>query len=340
MRSLVIRAAGPGVTVQDAGRVGYGRWGVTGAGPMDPLAFRLAQRALGNDDRAAAIEIALGGLELAVEGGPLDIAVVGDGFDLRLDGRRLPGAVVLRLEPEQVLSVRPGTHGAWAYLAVAGEIAVPLVLGSRATHGRSGLGGLDGRGLRAGDRLAITEPRRVGTGNATIDTAGLVEAGPIRVVLGPQADHFDDDQIAAFLACDWRVSPRSDRMAFALEGPPLGHARGHDIVSDAVAHGAIQVPGSGLPFVLMADRQPTGGYPKIATVIGADLGRMAQIRPGGTVRFRAVTPTEAVAARRRLFERLAAPVRLMPLEASFDSAALLAANLVSGVVDADDGSAA
>ncbi len=338
---LAVLSAGPGVTVQDAGRRGWSRWGVTGCGAMDPAAFHLANRALGNEAGAAAIEVATSGLEITVEGGALDVAIVGGDFDIRLDGRRLTATVGLRLEPGGRLAIRAGVSGAWCYLAVAGTIDVPAVLGSRATHIRSGLGGLGGRGLGAGDRLAISGARRVIETVSAID-AGVLEAdgGPIRVVLGPQADHFTDDQIAAFLEREWRLSPRSDRMAYALEGPPLGHARGHDIVSDAVAHGAIQVPGSGLPFVLMADRQPTGGYPKIATVIGADLGRMAQIRPGGTVRFRAVTSDEAVAARRTLADRLTRPVRSTPMvRGELSTADLIGRDLVSGVVDAhsDDG---
>ena len=333
---LVVLAAGPGVTVQDAGRSGFSRWGVTGCGPMDPAAFRLANRALGGDGDRVAIEISAAGLEVTVEGGSLDLALVGGEFDVRLDDRRLPSAVALRLEPGARLAVRTGASGAWCYLSIAGAIDVPSVLGSRATHTRSGLGGLDGRGLKAGDRLEILGSRRVIETASAIDAGRLDEDhGPIRVVLGPQHDHFSADQIEAFLGRDRRLSPRSDRMAYALEGEPLTHARGHDIVSDAVAHGAIQVPGSGLPFVLMADRQPTGGYPKIATVIGADLGRMAQIRPGEVVRFRAVTVEEAVAARRRMAERLARPVRFSPVvRDAFTAADLLVFNLVSGVVDA------
>jgi biotin-dependent carboxylase-like uncharacterized protein len=337
MTRLLVHTAGPGVTVQDRGRRGFSRWGVTGCGPMDPVAFRLAERALGNAEDVAAIEIALGGLEVEVEGGAVDVAVAGGDFDVLLDGHRLPRAVALRLEPGMRLRIRAGAAGAWTYLAVAGAIDVPLVLGSRATHTRSGLGGLDGRGLRAGDALAILDPRATIATAMAIDVAALgTEAPPIRVVLGPQADHFAADQIEAFLGRSWRLSPRSDRMAHALDGEPLRHAKGHDIVSDAVAHGAIQVPGSGLPFVLMADRQPTGGYPKIATVIGADLGRMAQIRPGEVVRFRAVSLDEAVAARRVMMDRLAAPASLRPLvRETLTTDDLFAHNLVSGVIDAD-----
>jgi len=331
MTALTVERAGPGVTIQDGGRHGHLRHGVTVAGPMDPRAFALANLALGNPRDAAAVEVSLGGLDLATRGGAVDLAVVAPGFEVRLDDRPLPACATLRLEPGARLSLRPGDHGAWAYVAVAGRIDLPPVLGSLATHTRSGLGGLDGRALAAGDVLPLADlhPR---DGAATeLDLADLApRAAPIRVVLGPQDDHFAAAEIAAFLARDWTVSPRSDRMAYALEGEPLRHAKGHDIVSDGVAHGAIQVPGSGLPFVLMADRQPTGGYPKIATVIGADLGRFAQIRPGERVRFVAVTIEEAVAARRDMAARLARPIARRPvLRTDFTSEFLLSCNLVS-----------
>ncbi len=156
-----------------------------------------------------------------------------------------------------------------------------------ATHTRSGLGGLDGRGLRAGDRLGVSEAR-AGDGAPQRLLAPWLDRDPsrIRVVLGPQDDYFAEDQVAAFLAGPWTVSPRGDRMACFLDGTPLTHAKGHDIVSDGVAMGAIQVPGNGLPIILMADRQSTGGYPKIATVIGPDLGRLAQAQGAPASRSR------------------------------------------------------
>lgn len=331
MTALVVERAGPGVTIQDGGRHGHLRHGVTIAGPMDPLAFATANRALGNDRDAAAIEVSLGGLDLGVEGGAVDLCVIAPGFEVRLDGTALPALATLRLTPGTRLALRPGAHGAWAHVAVAGRIALPLVLGSLATHTRSGLGGLDGRALAAGDRLPLDELRPRDPIPAAVVAPWLDPSpAPIRVVLGPQDDAFAPDQIAAFLDRDWVLSPRSDRMAYALDGEPLVHAKGHDIVSDGVAHGAIQVPGSGLPFVLMADRQPTGGYPKIATVIGADLGRIAQMRPGARLRFRAVTMAEAVAARREMAERLAADIpREAIVRTEFTTEYLLAQNLIS-----------
>lgn len=330
MTELTILAAGPGATLQDGGRHGFLRWGVTVAGPMDPIAHATAALAVGNRPGATAIEVTLGGLEIAVDA-PLDVAVAGGDFAVTLDGRPLAAAVALRLDPGRRLAVRPGGAGMWSYVAVGGEIDVPPILGSRATHTRSGLGGLDGRMLAAGDRLRIAAPR-AGLGAPAVPVAAWLRTDerPIRVVLGPQDDAFAADQIAAFLDRVWRVSPRSDRMAYGLEGEPLVHAHGHDIVSDGVAHGSIQVPGSGLPFVLMADRQPTGGYPKIATVIGADLGRMAQLRPGAPVRFRAVTIAEAVTARRALADALAdAPPCEPLLRTDLSSEFLLSCNLVS-----------
>jgi 5-oxoprolinase (ATP-hydrolysing) subunit C len=241
--------------------------------------------------------------------------------------------VALTLEPGRRLTVRAGETGAWGYLAVRGRLDVEPVLGSTATHTRSGLGGLGGRGLAAGDRLTVADAGE-GEGAPQRLLAPWLDRPPgtVRVVLGPQDDYFDADQIAAFLAGPWTVSPRGDRMACFLDGAPLRHARGHDIVSDGVAMGAIQVPGNGLPIVLMADRQSTGGYPKIATVIGPDLGRLAQAGGGTRLSFAPVSVAEAVAARRAEAERLRDPVPREPVvRTDFPSAFLLGLNLVDGV---------
>ena len=332
--ALRVLAAGPGVTLQDGGRHGYLRFGVTGAGPMDPLAFATANRAIGAASDAPAIEVSLGGIELTADGGEVSIAIAGGVFKIALDGRELPASVLVRLKPDARLSIRPGPEGAWCYVAPAGRIDVAPVLGSVSTHTRSGIGGIGGRSLMAGDLLPIANARALDPAAATISAPWLDRPGTeIRVLLGPQDDYFSADQIAAFLAGPWTLSGRSDRMAYQLEGPKIGHAKGFNIVSDGIAHGAIQMPGSGQPVVLMADRQPTGGYPKIANVIGADLGRLAQLRPGATFRFRAVTREEAVAARRAEADVLAGPPPIEPLvRTDFSSEFLLGLNLVGGVV--------
>lgn len=333
--TLRLLTAGPGITVQDGGRHGFLRYGVTAAGPMDPFAHALANRALGNPADAAAIEISLGGIELAAEGAPVTIALAGGDFQAMLDGQMLPPAVVARLEPGASLKVRAGPAGVWSYLAVAGGLDLPPVLGSRATHTRTGMGGLDGRMLQAGDILPVgMAAGEIATGRIV---APLLErpAESVRVLLGPQDDYFAQDQIAAFLAGPWTVSARGDRMACFLEGPRLSHQLGFNIPSDGVAMGAIQVPGEGLPIVLMADRQSTGGYPKIATVIGADLGRLAQARPGTRLGFRAVSHAQAVQARAEEQSFLSGKIAIEPLTRSrFSPEFLLGLNLVDGWVDA------
>jgi biotin-dependent carboxylase-like uncharacterized protein len=335
MPSLVVEAAGPGITLQDGGRHGYLRYGITAAGPMDPLMHATANRAAANPLDAAAIEISTGGVAVSVAGGELGLALIAPGFRVALDGVALPDSVALTLEPGQKLVVRAGDAGAWGYLAVSGRLDVAPVLGSVATHTRSGLGGLEGRALAAGDRLPVRDPG-AGDGPPHRLLAPWLDRDPreIRVVLGPQDDYFAPDQIEAFLAGPWIVSPRGDRMACFLDGTPLTHAKGHDIVSDGVAMGAIQVPGNGLPIILMADRQSTGGYPKIATVIGPDLGRLAQVRGGARLSFRRVSVDEAVAARRAERDALRDPVPREPVvRTDFASDFLLGLNLVGGVTD-------
>ena len=338
---LRILSAGPGMTLQDAGRHGYLRFGVTAAGPMDSLAHATANLAVGNQAGATALEVSVGGIEVTAETAPLRVAVAGGEFALSLDGRPLPPAVVLNLDEGAVLKIRAGGKGSWCYLAIAGQFKVPKMLGSHATHTRTGFGGVNGRAIVAGDRLGIA---RSGSSapSASIIVAPWLDRrfDTLRVVLGPQHDYFADDQIAAFLARSWTVSARGDRMACFLDGPRLTHARGYNIVSDGIALGAIQVPGDGRPIVLMADRQSTGGYPKIATIIGPDLGRLAQARPGTTFRFEAVSIAQAVAARREDAALLAQGIVVEPLlRTHLSSEFLLGLNLIDGVVGFDHGDA-
>jgi biotin-dependent carboxylase-like uncharacterized protein len=338
--SVVLRvlSAGPGVTLQDAGRWGYLRYGVTAAGPMDPLAFATANLAAGCACGAPAIEVSLGGLELAVEGGDLSVAVAGGAFRLIVDGRAFLSPAFVRLTPQSKLTIRAGTEGAWCYVATAGHLDVATTLGSVSTHTRSEIGGSQGRALASGDGLTVTMPQTLAPEIARIAAPWLVRGGgAIRVVLGPQDDYFTPDQIALFLQGPWTLSGRSDRMAYILDGAPLTHAKGFNIVSDGIAMGAIQVPGNGQPMVLMADRQPTGGYPKIANVIGVDLGRLAQLRPGVHTTFQAVSIDHAVSLRRNEVAALAPPILREPLiRTDLSSEFLLATNLVGGVSAGDD----
>ncbi|HTO78763.1 MAG TPA: urea amidolyase, partial [Methylocystis sp.] len=209
---LRILSAGPGVTLQDEGRRGFLRYGVTPAGPMDADSFLAATRAAG---ASAAIEVSLGGVEIAAEEGEIGLAVCGGNFDVRLDGRPLPGACALTLAPGARLALRAGPSGAWAYVAPLGRFDLPMILGSLATHTRSGLGGLEGRALAAGDALGVLEPR-VGPGEPMALHAPWLGAASqeFRILFGPQQNHFANETLAKFLASPWRLSARSDRMAY------------------------------------------------------------------------------------------------------------------------------
>lgn len=296
MTALVVLRAGPACTLQDAGRRGYLRYGVTPAGPMDWIAHATANMLAGNTAGTGAVEIGPGGLAVVAEGGPLRVGLVARGFRVARDGVPLAARLSLRLDPGARLEITPGAAGMWGYLAVGGGFDVAPVLGSLSTHLRSGIGPCGA--LSAGQRLAV-RAGAAGQGDRGQGDWGLYDPdppdpGPIRFVPGPQVDRFAPDALEA----EFRVTPRCDRMAYRLQGPPVVARGGHDIVSDGIAAGAIQVPGDGMPFVLMADRQPTGGYAKPGTVIRADLPRLAQLRPGAVVRFAAVDVETAVAALR------------------------------------------
>jgi biotin-dependent carboxylase-like uncharacterized protein len=334
--SLRVLRAGPGATIQDGGRHFYQRYGVTPAGPMDWVAFRTANSALGND-RAAAVEVSVGGLEVICEGAPLALAFAGGAFTWRRGGLLLPIAARLLLQPGEVLAARAGESGAFAYLAVEGGFETPVTMGSRATHTRSAMGGIDGRMLQAGDVLpaASTERPDGASFEATIDAPWLArEPDPFRVVLGPQDDYFTVETLGAFFEGQFTLTAMADRMAYRLTGPDIAHARGYDIVSDGVALGAIQIAGDKKPLVLMADRQPTGGYPKVGHVVRADIGRLAQMRPGETCGFRAASVAEARAALLRREGEIATTLQhLRPLRRVLTSERLFEANLIDGVVD-------
>ena len=291
--TLAIREPGPQTTVQDLGRSGHLRSGIPPSGPVDRRALILANRLVGNPDGAAGLECAFMGPRFAVDG-PSAIAVTGAEVPVTVNGQPAPRWATILLARGDVVKVGIARVGVRAYVAVAGGLDVPPVLGSRATYLRGRLGGLDGRELRAGDRLPVV-PAAVPAVRALRPEAvpDLAGAPAIRVVLGPQADRFTEEGIAAFLEGPYEMLQHSDRMGARLRGPRIAHTRGHDIISDGTALGSIQVPGDGQPIVLLVDRQSTGGYTKIATVCSFEIGRIAQVRPGQRLAFHAVGVEEA-----------------------------------------------
>jgi 5-oxoprolinase (ATP-hydrolysing) subunit C len=332
--TLLILSCGPATSLQDLGRFGFQRQGISPSGAMDRHALQLANALAGNPPAVAAIEFAQLGGELACEGGPIQVGFCGAAMPLSIDGASQPAHVSITLWPGQVLRVAAARTGVFGYLAVAGGFAVEPQLGSLSLHRRSRIGGLEGRACRAGDRLALR--RSAPAGCEMVLTAPMPErAGPIRVVLGPQDDHISASGLATFLSQPYVISARSDRMAYRLEGPGIAHAKGYNIVSDGIVTGSIQIPGSGEPLVLLADRQTTGGYPKVATIITADLPRFVQMRAGSTVRFAAIGIGEAVAVARATASDLAvamASIQSLP-EDWRESGWLLSHNLVDGVSD-------
>ncbi|ATQ56855.1 5-oxoprolinase subunit C family protein [Paracoccus yeei] len=335
--SVEIVSAGPMLTVQDAGRAGLRHMGVSDAGPVDAAAMALANALCGNAPGAAALEFA-GPAGSFTASRPLRFAVAGGECDIRIDDRIVQAGESHRLRPGEVLRVGVARDVTWAYLAFSGGIATAPVLGSRATHLRSGLGGVEGRCLRAGDILPLGEDQPDAPclrPAAPLQGARLPHGqGPIRVVLGPQQDYFDAETLARLTDQAFLVTPQRDRMAMVLGETGLPAARGHDIVSDGTVPGSIQVPGSGQPLVLLVESQTTGGYPKIATVISADLPRLAQLPVGSRVRFAAISRDEGervgIARARALREALAALVAKP--EGILRSDYLLSCDLVGGIV--------
>lgn len=280
-------------SLQDGGRVGSQRHGVSRSGAMDRRALAYANAVVGNPPGCGAIEFMLAGGTFEVADGTAQIAVAGAPASLSLDGEALRPGMSATLRPGQVLSVGAAQSGVFSYLAVAGGFDVRPDLGSISLQPRAAIGGIGGRAFRPGDVVALKSDDALPGPAVSIEIPALDPAATIRVVLGPQADYFDANAVAAFLATSYTVSPEADRMGYRLAGPPIAHLRGFNIVSDGLVSGSVQVPGSGVPIVMMADHQTTGGYPKIATVISADLGILAQRRTGDTVRFEAIAVEDA-----------------------------------------------
>jgi biotin-dependent carboxylase-like uncharacterized protein len=286
---------GPLTTVQDGGRPGQLRYGIPPSGPLDRRAFVIANRLVGNDEAGAA------GLECTYMGPRFEvdracaIAVTGAPAPVTVNREPAPSWTTLVLRPGDQVRVGAPRAGVFSYIAFAGGLDVPVVLGSRSTYVRGRLGGLEGRALRAGDVLRLL-PASGTPQRRTVDRGHLPDFASepeIRIVLGPQADRFTAEGVAALVGSPYAMLPQSDRMGARLSGPRVQHTRGHDIISDGIPLGGIQVPGDGQPIVLLVDRQSTGGYTKAATVCSFDIGRLGQVKPGGRLTFRAIDVAEA-----------------------------------------------
>jgi antagonist of KipI len=298
MSSGALHILKPGLltTVQDLGRPGHQATGVPVAGPMDLFSHRLANQLVDNEPMAATLEVTLIGPEIEIDG-ETTMAISGADFDVWCDGNPIAVGESFPVRRGQRVKFGRCRRGARAYLAVAGGILTTPELGSRATHLVSRMGGLEGRALQSGDRLPIASskangPKRKSVG-LTLPASGRAR---LRIMPGPQTDWFATAVQRQFVDTTFRLSPRSNRMGYRLQGPPLQRVREGELISEPVGIGAIQVPSAGEPILLMADRQTAGGYPKIGHVISADLPVAGQLAPGDAIQFEWCTRQEAIAA--------------------------------------------
>lgn len=306
--TLRVVRAGIHSTVQDAGRPRYRALGVPGSGALDAVALRLVNAVVGNPADSAVIEMLYSGMTIELSGGTARIAVGGAMAVIERNAAALalPAWHSALLHHGDRVRVAAPSQTAAAYLAVEGGYAIPAVLGSASTYVQGHLGGHQGRALRAGDELALAQPLALARHERRYATPPeLVQPPVLRVIPGPQTAQFTDDALEELLSAPYRVAPASNRSGLRLEGPALQHTSGHDVLSEGVATGSIQVPGSGQPVLLIGDHPTVGGYPKIATVISADWPAAGRLRIGSPVRFALVDEATAVAARRAQREWIA-----------------------------------
>ena len=326
--SLRIIRAGLLSTVQDRGRYGLQHLGVVPCGPMDPVAFELANALVGNREGEAAIEITVLGPEIEFGCDAL-VAICGAQFNATLAGQALPLNRPVLVEKGGILKTGRANLGSRAYLAVAGGIATVPVLGRRSTYLPARFGGHAGRLLRAGDNLPLNEGvsalslkgykklggKKILAGLRTVSWSApaltLPEREPIVIhaIEGRHHAHFDAAARRAFFEATWKVTPDSNRMGFRLAGPVLARTEAIEILSEPACLGTVQVPANGMPIALMADHQTTGGYPKMAEIAAADVPRLAQLAPGGSVQFARCTLEQARELRRALRLRVDSALR-------------------------------
>jgi antagonist of KipI len=309
--SIKINRPGLLTTIQDLGRVGYQKYGVIMSGAMDSYALRIANLLVGNDEGEAAFEITLTGPTVEFEQDVL-IALTGGDLSPTIENVPVPLCKPVYVRKGSVLQFGPCVSGCRAYLAVAGGFDIEEVMGSQSTYLRAGIGGYNGRALKAGDQVATNTPteqsvrmiedlsessdRPFATTSWSVTTnflASVTTDNTIRVISGTHYERFTSESRRAFFDQVFKVTPQSDRMGYRLSGPSLQLSESFEVISEAVALGTIQVPSNGNPIVLLADRQTTGGYPRIGQVATIDISLMAQLKPGDSFRFKEVTVQEA-----------------------------------------------
>lgn len=310
MENAVIKVVKPGLStsIQDLGRVGYQQFGMVVAGAMDPFALQIGNILVGNPREAAGIEVVIMGPKLKFLQDTV-IAICGANLSPKLDGKAISMWHSEIVEKGQELSFGKPIDGSYAYIAVGGGITTDKLMGSRSTYVKAKIGGLTGDYLAEGDRLPAGEPKFDKAGRSLLPhlIPNYTKSKRMRVILGPDQHAFTKAGLHTFLSETYRITTKTDRMGTRLEGKAIEHAAGADIISDAILPGTVQVPASGLPIILLADRQPTGGYTRIATVISEDIPRIAQSFPGKEISFEAVSLTFA----QKLYKRRERLLRML-----------------------------
>jgi biotin-dependent carboxylase-like uncharacterized protein len=343
MGSIVVERAGLYTSIQDAGRTGYRRFGIPVSGALDLTSLALANALVGNLPGSAALECRFLGPRIRMVEGQCVVAVVGADATCHVlrDGNKIsiaPNRSVL-LRADDVFDVGPLRNSSTAYLAISGGFDIAPCLGSLSTYAKAGMGGIDGAIITDGVALQLNTAAAPQLHETILTIApDLTPPAAIRVILGPQDDYFTAPAIQTFLSAEWTVSQHADRMGQRLDGPMLEHSKGYNITSDGIVSGAIQVPGTGRPIILLADAQTSGGYPKIAAVISADLPAIGRMGPGHTLKFEAISGAEAVAiARQRQdeFNQMIEAIEIYKPVGEVDLNALYTENLISIYTEED-----
>lgn len=323
-----ISFAGPLVTFQDIGRPGNMRYGVSASGPMDIISFEAANAVLGNETKQTAIEISLGGLILQCHEGSITLAITGGDFLIEYQGQKISSWTVLTIQKGERLSIRAGKSGSWAYLAFSGKLNVKDWLKSNSTHSTSGFGG---GVLKTGQKFTLTDASNQANRIGPILKPSFNTNDLIHAVLGPQDQYFMNTAIEIFSDSIFKVSDNYDRMGMQLTGPKLELKSALSIPSEPVVKGSIQVSGDGIPTILLADHQTTGGYPKIATVISSDINRLVQFRSNQSVKFILINSNKALQKTRKFLDMKEKYLQKISISKGTLEQRLMSENLIGGV---------
>jgi biotin-dependent carboxylase-like uncharacterized protein len=306
MDTFEVLKPGPYTTIQDFGRYGYLRLGIPLSGAIDGFSLRAANLLVGNVENEACLEITLAGLRLRalVTTG---IAITGADLEAKIDKNTVPLFTSLIIKKNQIIDFQRILNGCRAYLAITGGIYVPIVMGSKSTYIKGGLGGIGGRLLRKGDKIRTGNPGKsfCSVGRSLLPEHLPRSDGILRIIPGPQVEFFTTESIKKFFGSPYEMTPMADRMGVILKGQPLEFRDGapQSIISEAVLPGSIQIPGNGLPIIVLVE-QTLGGYPKLGSVISADIWKIGQAKPGDRFFFKEVSLKDAVLALRSMEEKI------------------------------------